>query len=349
MYFNKDVVVTDTIRLNNIFSSDKDNSSFNIAYGIDKNFMFGCGISIASILLHNKEMKFTFHIFTDHCSPQNIHDFKKLSEQYNTTIIFYVINCEELKTLPSTKNWSYATYFRFIIADFFYNFIDKVLYLDADIICKGKLTELEKLDLDNYLAAVVTEGEQVWWEKRANALGDDNIRQGYFNAGFLLINIHQWGKEDISSQAMKLLSSDEVKKKISFLDQDILNILFVRKVKFLSKDYNKQYSINYELKCKKNKEHSHDIKEETIFIHYIGPTKPWHEWATPYPNFKYFQKAKEHSPWRGYPLQKAESVNQLRYCSKHLFHQGNFLYSLFYFMKYIKNKLKNKLKNIYEK
>ena len=28
-------------------------SSFHVAYGIDKNFLFGCGVSITSVLLHN--------------------------------------------------------------------------------------------------------------------------------------------------------------------------------------------------------------------------------------------------------------------------------------------------------
>ncbi|MGL9735531.1 MAG: hypothetical protein ACR5LF_07360 [Symbiopectobacterium sp.] len=45
-------------------------------------------------------------------------EFTELSHQYNTQIIVYLISCDELKNLPSTKNWSYATHFRFIIADF---------------------------------------------------------------------------------------------------------------------------------------------------------------------------------------------------------------------------------------
>ncbi|EMP8819579.1 lipopolysaccharide 1,3-galactosyltransferase, partial [Escherichia coli] len=28
-------------------------SSFHVAYGIDQNFLFGCGVSITSVLLHN--------------------------------------------------------------------------------------------------------------------------------------------------------------------------------------------------------------------------------------------------------------------------------------------------------
>ncbi|MEH0873202.1 lipopolysaccharide 3-alpha-galactosyltransferase [Pectobacterium cacticida] len=333
MYFNKDTVISDTFSLNHDSTLNIDNS-FNIAYGIDKNFIFGCGISIASILLHNKDMKFTFHIFTDEFSNSDIKEFKELSQQYNTQIVIYIVDCEELKSLPSTKNWSYATYFRFIIADYFYGNLDTLLYLDADIVCKGKLIALEKLDLNHSLAAVVTEGEKEWWEKRANALGNKSISHGYFNAGFLLINIEKWGAEDISGQAINLLSSDEIKRKISFLDQDILNLLLIDKVVFLEKDYNTQYSINYELKCKKNKKYAHGIRNETIFIHYIGPTKPWHEWAV-YPSCHYFNIAKNDSPWKDFRLKSALSTSQFRYCSKHEMHQGKILKSISSKIKYL--------------
>ncbi|MFP1557745.1 glycosyltransferase [Escherichia coli] len=40
-------------------------------------------------------------------------------------------------------------------------------------------------------------------------------------------------------------------------------------------EYNTRYSINYELKDKVD----NPVNDDTVFIHYVGPTKPWHEWA----------------------------------------------------------------------
>ncbi|MCV9879042.1 lipopolysaccharide 3-alpha-galactosyltransferase [Brenneria izbisi] len=337
MYFDKEAVINKILTLNNNHSLTPENDTFNIAFGIDKNFIFGCGVSIASILLHNKDMKFTFHIFTDFFSPQDINEFQDLCQQYNTQIIIYIINCEELKQLPSTKNWSYATYFRFIIADFFYKSLNIVLYLDADIICKGSLRALQKINLEHHLAAVVSEGEKEWWDKRAIALGDHKISNGYFNAGFLLINITQWGHEDISRSAMELLAKDEVKEKISFLDQDILNILFVERVIFLSKAYNTQYSINYELK--KTKNHIIPITQDSILVHYIGPTKPWHEWARYYKCSNYFLTAKKNSPWCDSKLLKAHSASQLRYSAKHQLHNGKLFLGLKSYVSYFLRKI----------
>ncbi len=136
-YFEEEVI-QQTLDYNYAQHSDAD--KFNIAYGIDKNFLFGCGVSIASVLLANPEKALAFHVFTDFFDSEDQQRFEALAKQYATQIVVYLIDCERLKSLPSTKNWTYATYFRFIIADYFSDKTDRVLYLDADIACKGSIS-----------------------------------------------------------------------------------------------------------------------------------------------------------------------------------------------------------------
>lgn len=334
MYFNQDQVISNVLNYNYFDDQNDINSSFNIAYGIDKNFLFGCAISISSILLNNKNQKFQFHIFTDYLDDDFKAKFKALAQQYQTSISIYLVNCQELKKLPSTKNWSYATYFRFIIADILYPTIDRLLYIDADIICKGSLEELINLDIDEYVAAAVTEGESPWWQKCAQRLAIDNLILGYFNAGFLYINIKKWQEDDVSGKAMALLAQESVRSKLAYLDQDLLNMIIVGQVYFLDKRYNRQYSINYELKVAKGTYYPNPIDDATIFIHYIGPTKPWHIWGATYPCANYFIEAKRHSPWQNDPLLVAMNTNQWRYCAKHQFHQRKTMAGLLSYFKY---------------
>lgn len=333
MYFKEEDVIKSTILLSPD-SIDSEFPSFNIAYGIDKNFLFGCAISITSILTNNSDKKFTFHVFTDVFEKDDELKFLELAQQYNTKIVIYIIDCEKLKSLPSTKNWTYATYFRFIIADYFNGRADVVLYLDADIMCKGDLREIINLQLGDNIAGVVPERGREWWEKRAESLGFPSLVDGYFNAGFLLINIKKWAEFDISSQAMDMLTDKELMKRISFLDQDVLNIILTKKVLYLSVNYNTQFSINYELK----KDCTNPITAETILVHYIGPTKPWHEWAQ-YPSAKYFSAAKKLSPWDTVPLIKPKSTNQLRYCAKHKFNQHRLIEGIYCYFKYFSKKM----------
>ncbi|WP_442959480.1 lipopolysaccharide 3-alpha-galactosyltransferase [Providencia sp. R33] len=318
MFFNKENAVTTQIDLSSSAAVITD-SSLHISYGIDRNFLYGCGISIASLLKTNSDISFSFHVFTDYFDDEQSRLFKALAEQYKTSIKIYLVDCEQLKSLPSTKNWSYATYFRFIIADYFSNQLERMIYMDADIMCQGSLKPLLNIQFENnQVAAVVPERDSVWWQRRADALEIPSIASGYFNAGFLILNLVNWSKFDISTKAMELLSQDSVKAKLSYLDQDILNMLLTGKVIYLDGKYNTQYSINYELQKGKKE---NPITPDTVLIHYIGPTKPWHEWAS-YPTAQSFVDAKNASPWKDIPLLKAKSSNHLRYCAKHLFNQG---------------------------
>lgn len=331
-YFDEKVI-QQTLDYN--YTEHSDVECFNIAYGIDKNFLFGCGVSIASILIANPEVPLAFHVFTDFFSDDERARFHALAEQYSTRIVVHLVDCEQLKSLPSTKNWSYATYFRFIIADRFAGKTDKVLYLDADIACKGSIQELVDLQFTEHeIAAVVAEGETEWWTKRSVSLATPGLVSGYFNAGFLLINIPRWAQEDISRKAIEMLRDPDVVQRITHLDQDVLNMLLVGKARFVDKKFNTQFSINYELKERV----LNPVNESTVFIHYIGPTKPWHQWGN-YPVAQSFLNAKKLSPWSSVDLLKPKNSHQLRYAAKHMFNQKKYIAGVMDYLYYFKSKL----------
>lgn len=332
VYFKEADFLTSTIDCNH--QGDIRSICFDIAYGVDQNFLFGCGVSIASILKNNQRQNLRFHIFIDSFSTTDFKMFDALAAQYKTRITIYLINCEHLRALPSTKNWTYAIYFRFAIADYFVNKANKLLYLDADIICKGSIDELSNFSFsNNEVAMVVSEGESDWWLKRSETLGVFGISNGYFNSGFLLINLPLWAQERVSERAIEMLSEPKITNKITHPDQDVLNILLANKLHFSNIKFNTQFSLNYQLKDN----FVNPIKDETVLIHYIGPTKPWHSWAGDYPVSEPFIEAKKASPWADVPLLKPINSNQLRYCAKHMFKKRHYINGLVsYFLYFLK-------------
>ncbi|WGM02550.1 glycosyltransferase [Arsenophonus nasoniae] len=300
---------------------------FNIAYGVDKDFLFGTGVSITSILMHNKNMDFHFHVFTDFFDDEQESLFSQLAKQYNTKITIYLLKCEELKNLPSTSNWSYAIYFRFIIVNCLFLKVNKVLYLDADIVCKGNINELTKIIFhNNEIAAAIQEGGK----DKFKSIDASSTGEKYFNSGFLLINIPQWQKENISTQAINLL----LKKKYPFLDQDVLNLLLIDKVIFLEEKWNKIYSLDDEMKGNKKRE----ICNDDLLIHYIGYTKPWHNWAN-LALIQPFILAKNVSPWKSIPFKNARNAHLSKYNAKHALYQKKYLKALNAYLHYLCKKI----------
>ncbi|MBJ3815183.1 lipopolysaccharide 3-alpha-galactosyltransferase [Shimwellia pseudoproteus] len=333
-YFNTEEMIKDTITFDESNTSSKQ-ESFHIAYGIDKNFLFGCGVSIASILLHNREMDFVFHVFIDELSPDDITRFSRMAASCKTCINIHIVNCDRLRALPTTKNWSIAMYFRFIIGDYFIGSQDVILYLDADIICHGDIRTLTHIALDNNVIGAVPERDKSWWALRAKSLQCPAIGKGYFNSGMLLVNIAAWAAEHVSGKAMEMLSDKNITGMLSYMDQDILNLILHDKVKFVDAIYNTQFSLNYELK----KSFVNPVSKSTVFIHYVGPTKPWHYWSQ-YDSATPFLVAQKNSPWSDTPLMKPNNSNYARYCAKHNFKQGKTLAGLVNYLLYFYFKIK---------
>jgi len=321
MYFNRHEIIKEIIAFGS--HSNKIESVKHIAYGTDARFLVGCKISISSILQQNKEHDFCFHIFTDSIDKNDLIKIKEMVETSSTVIKIYFIKTDKLENLPKNKLWSIAIYYRLLIADFFYGEVNRILYLDSDIICKGDISELFSLNINNNYVAAVAERNNEWWAKRSHDLGVSKIKDGYFNSGVLVININEWKKGDITGKAILTLNNIKDFKGIIYYDQDVLNILTAGSVVFIDKIFNTQYSLNYELKT----ESVCPINENTRLIHYIGPCKPWHSWVAMYDAAQFYRDAKEVSVWENDRYISPKNSMQYRYAAKHNFHQNKYVHA----------------------
>ncbi|EOS1694199.1 glycosyltransferase, partial [Escherichia coli] len=68
------------------YKNIRSKNTLDIAFGIDRNFLFGCGVAIASILLNNSEISCEFHVFTVYISDKDKLYFSDLAKQYNSRI-----------------------------------------------------------------------------------------------------------------------------------------------------------------------------------------------------------------------------------------------------------------------
>lgn len=125
-------------RFSYLADNKKENApELNVSYGIDKNFLYGAGVSISSVLINNSDINFVFHVFTDYVDDDYLKSFNETAKQFNTSIIVYLIDPKYFADLPTSQFWSYATYFRVLSFEYLSESISTLLYLDADVVCKG--------------------------------------------------------------------------------------------------------------------------------------------------------------------------------------------------------------------
>lgn len=304
----------------------------NITYGADDLFLYGTGVSITSVLLNNPSINFHFHIFSNDISTHNQTLFSNLSEQYNTKITFYVLDDDILKSLPTaSKSWNHSIYFRLIAIDYFSDKLDSIIYLDSDIICKKSLQPLLTESFDDTALIAVHDN----FVDTSNI--SDVVPELYFNSGFLYFNLTKLRNFDITEKVISIVTKGGFKHP----DQDALNIIFHDRVKLVDHKFNSFFNIDSLLKNKKRK---FEITSETILIHYVGVTKPWHDWAQFYSDVNYFNVARENSPWKNSPLLCPTTYKQLSRKSIHLKNNGMLVKSAIYYVKYLISKISTRLR-----
>ncbi len=159
----------------------------------------GAAISIASILENNKQNKFTFHIIADYLDKEYIELLSQLATKYQTVIKLYHIDSEPLKALPQSNIWPVSIYYRLLSFDYFSARLDSLLYLDADIVCKGSLNELIALEFKDEYGAVVIDVDAMQ-SKSAERLCNEDFNGSYFNSGVMYINLREWLQQRLTEK-----------------------------------------------------------------------------------------------------------------------------------------------------
>ncbi len=299
-------------------------SNIHIGYGIDNNYARCCASSIASFCLNNPTKNFNFHIMAKDLSTTNKKQFEQLAQLYSINIYIYEINIDTLAKLPTQTHLPIATYFRFILPLILDN-VDKLFYIDADIICLQNADDLFSINLkDNIIGAVP---DLPWMNtKRNKAL---NLRNHiYFNAGMLIINITKWNKFNTFTKVLQAIQNEP--QKFRYLDQDALNLILTNHIQYLDTKFN-CIDIN-------------SIEQKNIILlHFAAHPKPWNI-AFPISkgcnkfNKNLYQYYENKTPWKNLPLELPKNYKEIKIYAKALKYNKQYLQSLYWSIKYLLNK-----------
>lgn len=325
-FFKNIILKKETLGNNKLI---EDTTSIHIAFGIDANFTIGTGVLIYSILQHNNN-NIVFHIFTDSIYPEDISRFKELTYKANNiSIIIYYVNPNKFSILPIFFTWSQAMYYRFIISKLLYNITDNILYLDSDILCLNSFENLFHQNFSSNIAGVVSDHDSMLnYAQKAFNLNSNY----YFNSGFLIINLTNWEKNNISDKAISLLLN---KNNFKYYDQDVLNLLLANKTLLLEKKYNTIYHLA---------DMNTPISNDTIFLHYSGSVKPWQAWGQYHFLTPLWLKYKNNSPWKDVPIFQPKTYKQAKFMTRMSYRNKKFIKSIYWYIKYSFWKIKSKLK-----
>jgi lipopolysaccharide biosynthesis glycosyltransferase len=190
--------------------------------------------------------------------------------------------------------------------------VERVLYLDGDIIVLDSLDPLWATPFDgNYLGAVTNVFER-HDEHRPAQLGLPE-NQPYFNSGVLLMNLDAMRRDGCTAELINYANQNT--EKLGWPEQDALNILLGDRRLALHPRWNLMNSILLFPWSKEvlGAEAVEEARRNPAIRHFEGPSvnKPWHYLCERGMRDLYFEHRRE-TPWPDYELEGATLGNRLR-------------------------------------
>lgn len=183
-----------------------------------------------------------------------------------------------LQGAPTPRYYPRAMYYRLLAAELLPDDLDRVLYLDPDILILNSLRPLYDLELGDNLFAAASHGDLVNVSKYVNMLRlSTYTAEGYFNSGVLLMNLPHMRNRVRKADIIRYANAYQ--DYLILPDQDILNGLYGTDIMMVDDsiwNYDARKYYKYLLVSAGEKDMAW-VVDNVACLHFCGRNKPWRE------------------------------------------------------------------------
>lgn len=244
----------------------------NIAVTINDTYFYPLYIMLNT--LFSKHEKTQIHVYLIHSrvSGKNKKRLERLCKRHGGKFTEIFVSEEEFSDAPSFSYFTKEMYYRILVAKLLPETVERVLYLDPDLIVTDNLEEFYHMPLEGYFFAGIRDRLQdnedsPYW-KVLGFTGKNN----YINSGVLLCNLTLLRKEQKVQDVFDMLK--ERGESLKFPDQDLINVLYEGKIAVAEERYNLNPNILRWWEYLGYNFAPFFLKKPAI-IHYMGSQKPW--------------------------------------------------------------------------
>lgn len=248
----------------------------NILVTLNSNYVKPLKVMLKSMFMNNPSDDFSVYLMHSSIKAEELADINQFIVRNGQNFFEIAIQNEYFRNAPVVLHYTKEMYYRLLAFKFLPANLDKILYLDPDIIVINGIRNLYNLDLSGYLYAAA-------YHKLVPVKEINKIRlksyemEEYFNSGVLLMNLalqrEKVGEQEIYEFVAKY------KSRLIMPDQDILNSLYAKEIKKLDEikyNYDTRY-YKYNKIISKGAVGMDYIINNTSILHFCGKKKPWHK------------------------------------------------------------------------
>lgn len=261
------------------------------------------GVVMTSVGVNVKSDDVMMYLLHNGLKDKTIKRLNKIADRFHVGLKLLEIDQNILKDCPTNKIIHYADvmmYARLLLPSMLTD-LDKVIYLDCDLVVNKDLNDLWDTDVNDVAVAMAPD----YHYNNAETLRRLGIQGCYYlNSGVIVMNLDYWRKHVIQNKVLTYIIDN--RDRIIYPDQDALNVILKDARMELPIIYNVApylFYKNIENIPGDRYEEIKEARESPVIFHYMGPTKPW-SLGNYIPGNELFLKYQELSGWRHIVIQK---------------------------------------------
>ena len=261
------------------------------------------GVVLTSVGVNVKSDDVMMYLLHNGLKDRTIKRLHKIADRFHVGLKLLEIDQNILKDCPVNNKIHYSDvmmYARLLLPSMLTD-LDKVIYLDCDLVVNKDLKDLWDTDV-NDVAVAMAPDYHYYNEETLGRLGGHV--SNYLNSGVIVMNLDYWRKHDIQNKVLTYILDN--RDRIIYPDQDALNVILKDTRMELPIIYNVAPYLFYKNIDNIPGDRYAEIKEareSPVIFHYMGPTKPW-SLGNYIPGNELFLKYQELSGWRHIVIQK---------------------------------------------
>ncbi len=260
------------------------------------------GVVVTSVGINVTSDDVMMYLLHNGLKDNTVKRLKKIADRYNVRLKFLEIDLEILKDCPTNEKIHYGNimmYARLLLSSMLPD-LDKVIYLDCDLVVCKDLKSLWETDVNDVAVAMAPD----FWYQDKETLSRLGISNNYLNSGVIVMNLDYWRKHDVQNKLLSYIINKG--NELIYNDQDALNAILQDERRQLPVKYNvtpHYFHRNLDNYPKEMHEEIRDARIDPVVFHYTGPVKPW-SLGCYVPGKKLFRKYQKESGWRHCTIQK---------------------------------------------
>lgn len=244
----------------------------NILVTLDANYLFCLNTMLSSLLYSNPGRFFRVYVLHSSIAESQVAVTRQILGGRGELIL---LRADEagLEDAPTTARYPKEIYYRIFAARYLPASLDRVLYLDPDIIVNGRLDELYTLPMEHYYFAAASHVGEFLSRLNQHRL-DMGDNDPYINSGVMLMNLALLRAEQDEEAVFRFMR--EHKKALLLPDQDVISGLYGSRICPLDPFRYNMTERLYARHAPFEKELSLSwVRSNAVIIHYCGRNKPW--------------------------------------------------------------------------